>query len=109
MPDLGTDWDEIHRMSQRVSVPALEGFTASLLVAAGMPHQDASTMARILVEQDTVGGRMSHGTACVGGRKYPRHIAARLVNPTPQVSVVSETPTTRVFDGDGGMGHIYRV
>ena len=63
-------------------------------------------MARILVEQDCCGGGMSHGTDCVGGRKYPRHIAARDVNPRPNITVVTETPTTRVYDGDGGMGHI---
>ena len=53
-----------------------------------MGEADSQTMTRILVEQDCCGGGMSHGTACVGGRKYPRHIAARDVNPRPNITVV---------------------
>jgi LDH2 family malate/lactate/ureidoglycolate dehydrogenase len=82
------NWEEAHRNSQRVDADELAAFTASLFVASGMGEADSQTMARILVEQDCCGGGMSHGTACVGGRKYPRHIAARDVNPRPNITVV---------------------
>ena len=81
-------WGVTHRSSKRVEGAALAAFTARLFVASGMDEADSATMARILVEQDRQGGRMSHGTACVGGRKYPRHIAAGLVNPC----ATAETP-----------------
>ena len=106
MPDLGSAWEETHRSSLRVDADALKQFSARIFEAAGCSEQHAATMGEVLVGQDMVGGRMSHGTACIGGRSYCRHIAAGLVNPRPQISVISSTPTTRVYDGDGGMGHL---
>ena len=46
-----------------------------------------------------------------GDRRTPDQQGLQLpgdgrVNPRPDVRVVRETPTTRVLDGDGGLGHI---
>ena len=107
--------------AERVSVASLHAYCIRLCEAAGMPGKDAATLATFLVEQDVVqGGRMSHGTRCLAGvaatdrpgwqdylrRMMPSHDPAERVNPTPAVSVVRGSPTARLYDGDGGMGHI---
>ena len=64
--------------------------------------EDAQLMAKLLVLTD-LRGVHSHGT-----RKIPDYIdmiKQGRVNPRPKVTVMSETLTTRVYDGDGGLGH----
>ena len=112
---------------RRVPAAQLRGLIRSLFSAAGTSDADAQLLARLLVEQDMVqGGRMSHGSWAAarriahndyvrrmipGDRRTPDQQGLQLpgdgrVNPRPDVRVVRETPTTRVLDGDGGLGHI---
>jgi len=87
-----------------IRVPAAEMRTliSALFEKAGTSSKDGQFMADLLVLTD-LRGVFSHGT-----QQTPRYVNLMLqgrVNPRPQVRVVDEQDTTRVYDGDGGMGH----
>jgi LDH2 family malate/lactate/ureidoglycolate dehydrogenase len=84
-------------------VGQLHGLVSRLYERAGMRPRDAELMARLLVRMD-LRGVFSHGTRQTPG--YIPMMQQARVNPRPQIRVVAETRTTRVLDGDGGMGHL---
>ncbi len=86
----------------RVPAGDLRELVACLFEKAGTSPQDAELMARLLVETD-LRGVFSHGTRTAAG--YVRRMLEGSVNPRPSVRVVTETKTTQVLDGDGGLGH----
>ncbi len=69
---------------------------------AGTSKELAATMAELLVATD-LRGVFSYGIRAVTG--YVRLMLEGRVNARPNIGVVRETATTRVLDGDGGMGH----
>ena len=73
----------------------------ALFVKAGTSKEHAATMAELLVATD-LRGVFSHGTRAA---TYVRLMLEGRVNARPNIGVVRETATTRVLDGDGGMGH----
>lgn len=81
----------------------LEALTRRLFEAAGAPESDASRLADLLVRTD-LRGVFSHGTQQAPG--YLRLMLEGRVNPAPRIKVEREMATTRVLDGDGGMGHL---
>ncbi len=86
----------------RIPADDLRRLAAGLLEKAGTSTEDAELLARLLVDSD-LRGVSTHGVWLL-----PRYLEKMLdgqVNPRPKVSVVSETRTTQVLDGDGGMGH----
>jgi len=87
-----------------IRVPAAEIRTlvSAIFEKAGTSAEDATFMATILTQTD-LRGVFSHGTQQTSG--YARLMLQGKVNPRPEVSVVDEQGTTRVYDGDGGMGH----
>lgn len=87
----------------RVPADALRDLVTSLFGAAGMSEEDAALMAQLLVATD-LRGVFSHGTRQTRG--YVRMILDGRVNARPNIESTSTTSTTRVYDGDGGMGHI---
>ena len=120
----------------RIEPSVMRQFVSEVFVAAGTSKKDGATMARLLVEQDMAQHDShpgSHGTRTMtdfsaegskpGWQNYVRRMlddppapyAANAgsgtgrVNPRPKVSVVSQSPTARVYDGDGGLGHICAV
>jgi LDH2 family malate/lactate/ureidoglycolate dehydrogenase len=88
-----------------IRVPAAEMrlLAAALFEKAGTSGEDAERMSSILVETD-LRGIFSHGTKAVPG--YIRAMLDGQVNPRPVIRVIQESATTRVVDGDGGMGHL---
>ena len=56
----------------------------------------------MLIDTD-LRGVLSHGTRCVQG--YVRFFLEGRLNPTPEIRVVRDEPTTAIVDGDGGLGH----
>lgn len=86
----------------RVPSEEMSRLVAGLFEKAGTSLQDAEVIARLLVQTD-LRGVFSHGTRQTPG--YVRMMLDGRVNPRPNISVVRQTATTRVLDGDGGMGH----
>jgi|TARA_B100001971_G_scaffold30008_1_gene24351 LDH2 family malate/lactate/ureidoglycolate dehydrogenase len=72
----------------------------ALFVKAGTSKGHAATMAELLVAN--LRGVFSQGTRVA---TYVRLMVEGRVNARPNIGVVRETATTRVLDGDGGMGH----
>jgi LDH2 family malate/lactate/ureidoglycolate dehydrogenase len=86
----------------RIPPGELEAFVTDLYQAAGTTRQHAEVLARLLVRTD-LRGIISHGTNMAP--EYLRLMREGDVNPRPDITIVNETTTTRVLDGDGGMGH----
>jgi len=79
----------------------LLAFTKNILLKIGCSEKDAATAADVLLSAD-LRGVDSHGVARLSG--YVRLWEAGRINPNPHVTVVYETPSTAVVDGDGGLG-----
>ncbi len=91
------------RSGIRVPAAALEELVGQLYERAGMSAEHGRLMARLQVRMD-LRGVFSHGTRQTAG--YISMIEQGRVNPRPVLRVLAETRTTRVLDGDGGMGHL---
>jgi len=79
----------------------LKRFTEEVFVAIGCSQEEASLAATVLICAD-LRGVDSHGIARLAG--YVRLYDNGRLNPSPQVKVVYETPSTAVVDGDRGLG-----
>ena len=76
-------------------------FTNEVFLKMGCPAADAKLAADVLVSAD-LRGIDSHGVARLIG--YVRLWDAERINPTPNIKIVHETPSTAVVDGDAGLG-----
>jgi LDH2 family malate/lactate/ureidoglycolate dehydrogenase len=83
------------------SYQALSQFALQVFKSMGCSNEDAQLATTVLLSAD-LRGIDSHGIARLIG--YVRLWEAGRVNPTPQVRVVHETPSTAVVDGDKGLG-----
>jgi L-2-hydroxycarboxylate dehydrogenase (NAD+) len=88
-------------MDQVFSAEKLKTFTQSIFKSIGCSDDDAKLAARVLLQAD-LRGIDSHGVARLIG--YVRLWENDRVNPTPNIKVVHETPSTAVVDGDAGLG-----
>ncbi|MBO0948351.1 Ldh family oxidoreductase [Fibrella forsythiae] len=79
----------------------LRSFTEQIFQAIGCSEADAQLAADVLVSAD-LRGVDSHGVARLAG--YVRLYDHGRLNPTPAISIVHETPSTAVVDGDRGLG-----
>lgn len=79
----------------------LKVFAKRVFEAMGCPAADARKAAEVLLSAD-LRGVDSHGVARLSG--YVRLWKAGRVNPSPQIKVVHETPSTATIDGDAGLG-----
>ncbi|GAB2973491.1 Ldh family oxidoreductase [Mucilaginibacter puniceus] len=82
---------------------ALRTFTENIFKAMGCSAADATLAADVLLAAD-LRGIDSHGVARLIG--YVRLWEKKRINPTPNIKIVHETPTTATIDGDGGLGLI---
>ena len=87
----------------RVPADEMRTFITALFEKAGTTREDAELLAKLLVQTD-LRGILSHGNG--QAPNYLRMILDGRVNSRPKIRVVSETSTTQVLDGDGGMGHL---
>ncbi|MDQ2786313.1 MAG: Ldh family oxidoreductase [Chloroflexota bacterium] len=87
----------------RIAVDALGDFYVRAFSRAGLPPEDAATVARILMGAD-VHGIESHGAPLA--HSYIRRLRNGAINPHPKIRVVSEFPGTLVLDGDRGIGPV---
>lgn len=87
--------------TRRIPERALIEFCDAIFRSTGVLGEQAEAIAANLVEAD-LRGVESHGVVRLP--IYAQRLAARAINPTPDVRVVHETRTTAVIDGDNGMG-----
>ena len=86
----------------RLPVGAMQDFITSLFRQVHAPAPHATHMAEVLVAND-LRCVFSHGTRQAAG--YVRQMRDGYTNPSPEVTVVSESSATAVLDGDGGLGY----
>jgi uncharacterized oxidoreductase len=86
-----------------IAAETLERITRDLFTARGVPEGDAAWIATLLVRAN-LRGHDSHGVI-----RIPSYVAALKsgeTNATPRMSVVTETPTLAIVDGDLGFGQV---
>jgi len=88
-------------MSITVTYTALFAFTESAFRKIGCSKADATLATKVLLSAD-LRGIDSHGVARLSG--YVRLWEAGRINSIAKPSVVHETPSTAVVDGDAGLG-----
>jgi len=84
-----------------VTEHALRAFTQNIFLAMGCSQAHAVLAADVLLLAD-LRGIDSHGVARLAG--YVRLWEKQRINPTPNIKIVHETPTTATIDGDAGLG-----
>ena len=80
---------------------ALHHFTEKVFLSMGCPAEDARLSADVLLLAD-LRGVDSHGVARLAG--YTRLWDSKRINTHPSITIVHETPSTAVIDGDAGLG-----
>lgn len=82
----------------------MEDYMKRVLMAAGLPEEDAIISADILIESDKR-GIDSHG---IGRLKpiYLDRIREGVISPITKVDIIKEGLTTAVLDGNNGMGQV---
>lgn len=88
----------------RVSEQALRTTVTAIFEGVGTPPEDASEGAEVLVASD-LRGVESHGVSNML-RNYVLWFGSGRLNPTPQWTILRETPGTASIDGDRGLGII---
>lgn len=83
------------------SADKVRKFTEKVFAAIGCSNKDAKLAADVLVNAD-LNGVDSHGVARLSG--YVRLYDHGRLNPTPDIKIVHETPSTATIDGDKGLG-----
>jgi L-2-hydroxycarboxylate dehydrogenase (NAD+) len=76
-------------------------FTQEVFIAIGCSEKDAQLAADVLISAD-LSGVDSHGVARLAG--YVRLYDHGRLNPTPNIKIIHETPSTATIDGDKGLG-----
>lgn len=84
-----------------ISEQALRQFTHNIFLAIGCSEEHARLSADVLLRSD-MRGIDSHGVARLSG--YVRLWEKGRINPTPNIRIVHQTPTTATVDGDAGLG-----
>lgn len=88
-------------MAANYSYQQLFTFTKNIFLQMGSSDANADIAAKALLSAD-LRGVDSHGIARLSG--YVRLWKAQRVNATPNITIVHETPSTAVVDGDKGLG-----
>lgn len=88
--------------STPVRAEDLRSFITEAFVRAGMPSEQAAFLADLLVTND-LRGVFSHGTR--QALYYTGHFRDDQLTPAAEITTISETPTTLVLDGGGGLGY----
>src|SRR5688572_6723927 len=84
-----------------VTPERLRSFIARLFEKHGVPPADAATVAEVLTEAD-LRAVESHGSTRVAG--YVAMLGRGLINPTPKIEVLRDTPSTAMLEGDNAFG-----
>ena len=86
-----------------VAAADLERFITRCMQAAGLPDDDAATVAQLMTAAD-LRGADGHGVFRLN--QYCKRIKAGGINVRPNIRIVSERKAQALIDGDNGMGHL---
>jgi LDH2 family malate/lactate/ureidoglycolate dehydrogenase len=89
--------------TRRIAAGELQAFTVRALVRVGLPPEDATEVARLMIRAD-LRGADGHGIFRLP--QYVRRIRAGGINVRPRIAVLTETEAMALVDGDNGMGHL---
>lgn len=92
--------------SRRIPLAELERFITDALCALNMTRNEAEVVARVMADAD-LRGVYTHGVAQLPG--YAGQLRSGGFNPRPNIQVLTETASTAMMEGDGGMGHLVGV
>ena len=81
----------------------LQALATRIFAALGVPQDDASWVAQLLVRAN-LRGHDSHGVIRVP--QYVGSIRKGETHPRPAMRILAETPTTAILDGDLGLGQV---
>ncbi|MGD6893613.1 ureidoglycolate dehydrogenase [Bacillus infantis] len=81
----------------------LKELVVKKLTKAGLREDNAAVVADVLVHAD-LRGVSSHGV--LRTEHYVKRLTEGGMNPDPQFSAKNTAPSTAIFDGDDGMGHV---
>ncbi|WP_043367318.1 Ldh family oxidoreductase [Belnapia sp. F-4-1] len=87
----------------KIQAEALRVLGRALLVANGVPEEEAATVARHVVNAN-LAGHDSHGMIMVPN--YIERVQAGHIVPGALFTIVQESPTTTVVDGNWGFGYV---
>ena len=90
----------------RVDEERLLNFSTTCFEKAGITHEHAALISRLLVNSDLRGVR-SHGTRTLSD--YCSGFENGSYNTRPDIRVIHETPTAVVLDGNGTLGYLPMV
>ena len=82
-------------------IETLQEFSSAVFRHFGVPDEDAALASEVLAKSD-LRGIDSHGVARL--HTYFDMLELGRINPTPEISIVRETPSTATVDGDNGLG-----
>lgn len=88
-----------------VQVDALRNFCTAVF-AKSLPEQEAAIIADNLVDADLLGVE-SHGVSRVPG--YLKRMEQGLIERSTNIKILSETPTTAMYDAGNGWGQVVSV
>jgi len=91
-------------MAKLITFEAIGNFLVDVLAKAGIPREDAATVADVLIHADKFGFD-SHGVNRLKNI-YLDRIKLGILNPVTNIEIVREGPTTAVVDGHNGMGQV---
>jgi L-2-hydroxycarboxylate dehydrogenase (NAD+) len=90
----------------RIAINPLRGFTVNVFEKLGMPAGNSEVTADVLLASDRR-GISSHGVARL--KRYVDGIRKGIMKAEAEPTVVKETPTTLLVDGNAGMGQVISV
>lgn len=92
--------------SRRIPLTELKRFIADVLCALNMARREAEVVARVMADAD-LRGVNTHGVAQLPS--YAKLLRSGGFNPKPTIQLLSETASTALVRGDGGMGQLVGV
>ena len=87
----------------RIPTAAVTGLIIDALSKAGVPDDDASKIAELMLEADLIGAD-AHGVFRLP--QYWQRLKLGSTNPHPKIIVNRTAPATALVHGDNGMGHL---
>lgn len=93
-------------MEYRFNPDTLSKFCTELLVAAGVPEEQAITVTEVLVDT-TLDGIDTHGISRLP--IYLTCLQSGRINAKPLISITQPAPSVAVVDGDNGLGQLVAV